>query len=426
MSANGGDLPTSWKPTCLGDLYVLNYGKALPKEARADGGQFPVFGSSGIVGSHSEYLAFGPAVIVGRKGAAGSVYYTEENFWPIDTTYFVKPPAGVDAKFAFHQLRSIQLDRLEKSTAIPGLSRDDAYALQVAIPPLNEQRRIVAKIEELFSELDKGVESLTAARQQLKAYRQSVLNRAVVGALPDSRAFSNERLSAVVNELGQGWSPRCLNHPSVDDETWAVITTTAIQHGAFRELENKQLPQQLEPRPHLAITVGDLLITRAGPRKRVGVACLVRHCRPRLMLCDKAYRLRADTDKVLPEWLELVLNSPSTLLDIERLKTGISDSGVNLTQNRFLELEVPIPTIAEQKAVLKVADSLTSQMTHLETQIETAMQQSNALRQSILKRAFSGKLVAQEASDEPAAVLLERIRRERDAVVPTRRRRVAS
>jgi type I restriction enzyme, S subunit len=83
---------------------------------------------------------------------------------------------------------------------------------------------------------------------------------------------------------------------------------------------------------------------------------------------------------------------------------------------------VPIPTLAEQQAVLKVVDSLTSQMTNLEAQIETAMQQSDALRQSILKRAFSGQLVVQDPSDEPASILLERIRSEWEKSGTTKRR----
>lgn len=422
MNEGSINIPSGWTKVLLSDVYPLEYGKALPERERDPNGKIPVLGSSGIVGWHSQSYAPGPATIVGRKGAAGAVIFTSADFWPIDTTYFVRQRDGIDSKFAYYHLLSLQLNRLEKSTAVPGLSRDDAHSLKILLPPSQEQVRIVAKIEELFSELDKGVESLVTAREQLGAYRQSVLNKAVAGELAVSSSLARKPLSAVVEELGQGWSPRCLNHPSADDKVWAVITTTAIQHGAFYDQENKQLPAELEPRPHLSIRAGDILITRAGPRKRVGVACLVRHSRPRLMLCDKAYRLRADTTQVVPEWLELVLNSPSVLQEIEELKTGINDSGVNLTQNRFLALEIPVPTLAAQKAVLSVVDSLTSQMGNLETQIETAMKQSEALRQSILERAFSGQLVSQDATDESASILLERIGAQREANGAAKRR----
>lgn len=345
--------------------------------------------------------------------------------------HVLRPKDGVSGQFLYYYVSSqkFRFDAEHNMTGAVGQRRvPTTYVAEypIHLPPSAEQRRIVAKIEELFSELDKGVESLTTAREQLKAYRQSVLNKAVIGELAGSLSFPSRPLSTVVEELGQGWSPRCLNHPSADDEIWAVITTTAIQHGAFREEENKQLPEDLEPRPNLSIRAGDILITRAGPRKRVGVACLVRYCRPRLMLCDKAYRLRADTSQVIPEWLELLLNSPSILQEIEELKTGISDSGVNLTQNRFLALDIPVPTLAEQQAVLKVVDSLVSQIANLETQIETAMQQSDVLRRSVLKRAFSGHLVPQDASDEPASVLLERIRAGQDEGSTKKRRHYKS
>jgi type I restriction enzyme, S subunit len=303
----------------------------------------------------------------------------------------------------------------------------------VPVPPLNERHRIVAKIEELFSELDNGIEALTTARQQIAVYRLTLLDHAVSGSLLVSRGLCKtpfdrsawKPLSEIVSELGQGWSPRCLNRPSSGNDVWAVITTTAIQHGSFQDGENKELPAQLQPRPHLTITVGDILVTRAGPRKRVGVVCLVRKCRPRLMLCDKAYRLQVRTDRVLPEWLEFVLNSPRVLQEIEELKTGISDSGVNLTQDRFLALNVPIPSLEQQEQTVKILETAMSQVANMENQVETTLLQAVALRQSILKQAFSGQLVAHDPTDEPASVLLEHIRAERkNAVTKEPRRRV--
>ncbi len=88
MSSSAANLPTGWISTQLGDLYTFEYGKSLTKGARATDGIYPVYGSSGVVGMHDQFLIEGSAIIVGRKGAAGSVSYSTENCWPIDTTYY--------------------------------------------------------------------------------------------------------------------------------------------------------------------------------------------------------------------------------------------------------------------------------------------------------------------------------------------------
>ena len=102
----------------------------------------------------------------------------------------------------------------------------------------------------------------------------------------------------LISELHQGWSPKCAIEASLNETEWGVIKTTAIQHMLFQEEENKQLPMELEPRLDLELEDGDILITRAGPRVRAGVACLVRRVRKKLILCDKAYRFRAQLDAV--------------------------------------------------------------------------------------------------------------------------------
>ena len=183
MSNNASKLPTGWVSTRLGELYSFEYGKSLTKGSRASAGNYPVYGSSGIVGMHDQFLIEGPAIIVGRKGAAGSVSYSTDNLWPIDTTYYVRDDKNLWLKFSYYLLRSLNLAKLEASTAIPGLNRNHAYDETVLLPPLPEQHRIVAKIEELFSELDKGIENLKTAQAQLKVYRQALLKHAFEGKL---------------------------------------------------------------------------------------------------------------------------------------------------------------------------------------------------------------------------------------------------
>jgi type I restriction enzyme, S subunit len=321
-------------------------------------------------------------------------------------------------RYLLHYLNSPIFSRFLKkivsATAQPAFNVTTFRYLPFAIAPQVEQTRIADCLDELLSDLDAGVTALERVREKLKLYRASVLKGAVEGTLTglDSH-YPMRPLGEAILSMGQGWSPKCDSKPSDDWQKWAVIKTTAIQSLQYLEQHNKVLPASLEPRPLLELCVGDLLVTRAGPRSRVGVACLVRQTRPRLLLCDKAYRLRCREDVVVPAFLEIVLNAPQMVDELEKLKTGISDSGVNLTQNRFSELLVPCPPIKVQQAVVETVEDHLSIIEHLEGDLDTNLKNSRALRQSILRHAFTGQLVSQDPNDEPASELLRRIAAER-------------
>jgi type I restriction enzyme S subunit len=151
--------------------------------------------------------------------------------------------------------------------------------------------------------------------------------------------------------LHQGWSPRCETEPSRKITDWAALKTTAIQDGWFDDSFNKRLPDTLTPRPDLEVRPGDILITCAGPRVRCGIACLVTKTRPRLMISGKMYRFRANESEVTPEFLLAYLRSPEGQAAIDRIKTGGSESGLNLTHDRFFQLRVPVAPLDEQRRI---------------------------------------------------------------------------
>lgn len=235
-------------------------------------------------------------------------------------------------------------------------------------------------------------------------------------------AVNIECVLKVINNgkvIMQGWSPQCEKEPA-NLEEWGVLKTTAIQEGFFLSNENKKLPKKLSPKLAIEVTSGDILMTCAGPRNRCGITCLVKDTRPRLMISGKMYAFRAEPQKINPAYLGFFLLSQNAKVAINQMKTGISDSGLNLTHGKFLKLPVPIAPLNEQKRIVVKIEELFSELDKGVENLKNAQNQLKVYRQCVLKYAFEGKLTAQwreENKDqlETADKLLERIKREREA-----------
>lgn len=154
--------------TTIGEVLTLEYGKALPERVR-DGEGSPVFGSNGEVGRHSEPLVRGPGVVIGRKGTAGSVTYVPVDFFPIDTTYYVriKDDRLSSMKYAALLLEASDLPSVCAQTGVPGLNRDRAYELTVRLPSATQQGRIVDLLGRIERLIQAAETELSAARHAL-------------------------------------------------------------------------------------------------------------------------------------------------------------------------------------------------------------------------------------------------------------------
>ncbi len=192
--------------------------------------------------------------------------------------------------------------------------------------------------------------------------------------------------------LHQGWSPKCEQFPSQRSDIWGVLKTTAIQDGRFLPEHNKQLPSNLEPRPNLEIKTGDLLLTCAGPRIRCGVPCLVKETRPKLMMSGKMYRMRVSDSDADARYIEAALRSNDAQAQIDSMKTGMSESGMNLTHARFAELTIPVAPVKEQKRIADKLDVLLSRVDLCRERLDRVPAILKRFRQSVLAAATSGKL----------------------------------
>ena len=145
---------SEWKEYKLGEIVVLNYGKALAENKRISG-NVPVYSSAEITGWHNEPLVNSKGLIIGRKGTIGKVYYSNTPFFCIDTAYYILPNEKIyDLKFLFYKLKTVGFEDLNEDSAVPGLNRETAYNQKVLLPPLPEQKAIASILSSLDDKID--------------------------------------------------------------------------------------------------------------------------------------------------------------------------------------------------------------------------------------------------------------------------------
>ena len=171
--------PNGWRTITFGDAASLAYGKSLPAAQRKNG-VVPVCGANGIIGFHDEPLARGPGIIVGRKGSVGAVTWVDKDFWPIDTTYYVKSKEPSDARWLYYAVSNLGLDKLNEATGIPGLNRSTAAAVTFYVPPLPEQRKIAA----ILSSVDDAIEKTQAVIAQVQVVKRGLMQELLTRGLP--------------------------------------------------------------------------------------------------------------------------------------------------------------------------------------------------------------------------------------------------
>ena len=177
-----GDIPTHWEVVRLGRRIELQRGVDITKDEQSEG-NVPVVSSGGISSFHDKAFAKGPGVVVGRKGTAGAVHWVECDYWPHDTTLYVREFGGNSPKYVFYKLCSMNLASFDTGSANPTLNRNLVHPVLVSWPPLPEQAAIAAYLDLETAKLDALVEKVEAAVERLQEYRTALITAAVTGKI---------------------------------------------------------------------------------------------------------------------------------------------------------------------------------------------------------------------------------------------------
>jgi len=208
-----GMIPKDWEEKKLGEEIELAYGKGLTENKRI-AGVYPVFGSNGIVGFHNKALVKGPGIIIGRKGSVGEVKFSNKDFWPIDTTYYVKLKNEGNIFFWYYFLLTLKLNKMNSHSAVPGLNRDIVYELIKRIPKPEEQ----SAIAKILSDLDLKIELNQQMNKTLEAIGQAIFRHWFIDfEFPndEEKPYKSAGGEMVFNEelgkeIPKGWELKCL------------------------------------------------------------------------------------------------------------------------------------------------------------------------------------------------------------------------
>ena len=465
-------LTPGWTMTTYGQITENFDSRRIPVKAKdraSTRGPYPYYGASGVIDHVDGYLFDGEYLLITEDGNLLSGYsnisfIASGKFWVNNHAHVVQSLGDIPLGYLEAHTNYLTLEPYVTGTTRPKLTQAALNLIPLPLPPLPEQHRIVAEIEKQFTRLDASVAALKRALANLKRYRASVLKAACEGTLVPTEAelaraegrdyepasvlleriLSERRArwesqdkkrgeykepvapdTSELPELPEGWVWATVSQLSgqieygtsvkatYDSSGTPVLRMGNIQNGEL-DFENlKFLPPDDPEAQKTLLRPGDLLFNRTNSPELVGKSAVYKE--QHQVACFASYLIRvAFLLDVSPNYVCTMLNSQMGRTYIAQVRSQqVGQANVNGT--KLSAVPVPLPPVAEQHRIVAEVERRLSVIHQSEAAVEASLKRTERLRQSILKRAFSGQLVLQDPSDEPASVLLERIRAEREA-----------
>ena len=368
-----------------------------------------------------KYLIQKNDILISRAGSVGfSVLIAQVPFLTVFASYLIRfvPSEKIDSYYVAYFLKSPeywqQILEASAGIALANVNAKKITELGVPLPPLHEQRRIVAKLDTLFSHTRKAREELDRIPDLIKRYKQAVLSAACSGKLTEdwrrenlgseSPWYSTTLSELIIDKPKNGYSVKPVNY----ETPFRVVTLTATTSGKFNAKHFKYFDESIETGSQFWLQPNDILVQRGNTIDYVGVSAIYDGNPNQFIFPDLMMRLRAKPN-VMTKYLHMVLSCEKSRKYLRDKATGTAGTMPKINQPTLISLPVSLPPLEEQKEIVKRVEEKFKAIEQMEAQYQKASKLLDRLEQATLSKAFRGELVPQDPNDEPASVLLERI-----------------
>jgi type I restriction enzyme S subunit len=347
-------VPSTWRTALLGDAVTFSRGIDLPVQSRTEG-RYPVIGSNGVVGFHSEVAAHAPGVLVGRSGSVGEVTYIEDDYWPLNTTLWVTDFHGNDPLFVSFFLRNLDLGRFAAGVSVPTLNRNILHRIQVQLPAVAEQRAIALVLRTVQKTIEARQRELALEREHRAALREHLFTHGTrgeqtkqteIGEIPESWQLVE---AGAVADIGNGSTPSRKDERYWNGGTIPWITSTKVHEVVIRgadefvtETARTECHLPLVPRHSIVVAI-------TGQGKTLGNSAILE-----LDTCINQHLAYVHfTDKTIrPLFALSYLRSRYDYF--RNVSAGGGSTKGALTCGFLKRLKIPVPLSDEQDAIAQV------------------------------------------------------------------------
>lgn len=340
----------------------------------------------GLQNSSAKMIPAG-TLLVAMYGSIGKLGITGIECCTNQAIAYAKELQGVTTKYMFYYMALMKSELISKGKGgtQKNISQTVLNSLDVIVPPLPEQERIVAQIEELFSQLDAGVETLKKTKAQLAVYRQATITE----AFSAENNTPNVCLSDIAQIIGGITKGRDLS--GMETIELPYLRVANVQNGYLDLSEIKTILLRVNEKERYLLKPGDVLYTEGGDRDKLGRGTVWRGEIEDCVHQNHIFKARIDQSKAIPEYVAFwSMSTPARNYFYQKGKQSVNLASINKTVLSALTL--PLPALEKQREIVNRIDFRLSVCDSIEHTVDTALQQAEAMRQSILKQAFEGRL----------------------------------